>query len=95
MTKVIILPMVSKFIKDHALSSDKEIYGWLLGFEDAAKAVYITAVIVGSIFFIIMGIILGLMGGGQTLTLVRIVIYLGVPVISIMFMILISGLSPE
>jgi len=57
--------------------------------------IYITAVIVGSIFFIIIGVIFGLMGGGETLTLVRLVIYLGVPVISIMFMIIISGLSPE
>ncbi len=57
--------------------------------------IYITAVIVGSIFFIIMGIIMGLMGGGETLSLVRLVIYFGIPVISVMFMILISGLSPE
>lgn len=57
--------------------------------------IYITAVVVGSIFFIIMGIILGLMGGGETLFMVRMVIYLGVPVISMMFMIFIAGLSPE
>ena len=57
--------------------------------------IYITAVIVGSIFFIIMGVIMGLMGGGNTLTLVRLVIYIGIPIISIMFMIMISGLSPE
>ncbi|MBR9681347.1 MAG: hypothetical protein GOV00_00950 [Candidatus Altiarchaeota archaeon] len=57
--------------------------------------IYITAVIVGSIFFIIMGIILGMMGGGESLALVRMVIYFGIPMISIMFMILISGLSPE
>lgn len=57
--------------------------------------VYITAVIVGSIFFIIMGTILGLMGGGQPLMLVRILIYIGIPLMSIMFMVLIMGLSPE
>lgn len=57
--------------------------------------VYITAVIVGSIFFIIMGVILGLMGGSQPLLLVRMLIYLGIPLMSIMFMILIAGMSPE
>lgn len=57
--------------------------------------VYITAVIVGSIFFIIMGTILGLMGGGEPLLLVRLIVYLGIPMLSIMFMILIAGLSPE
>ena len=57
--------------------------------------VYITAVIVGSIFFIIMGTILGLMGGGVPLVLVRILIYIGIPIMSIMFMIMIAGMSPE
>lgn len=57
--------------------------------------VYITAVVVGSIFFIIMGTILGLMGGGQPLFLVRMLIYLGIPMMSVMFMILIAGMSPE
>jgi len=57
--------------------------------------VYITAVVVGSIFFIIMGTILGLMGGGQPLLLVRLLIYIGIPMLSIMFMVLIAGLSPE
>ena len=57
--------------------------------------VYITAVIVGSIFFIIMGTILGLMGGGEPVLLVKLIVYLGIPVLSIMFMILIAGLSPE
>lgn len=57
--------------------------------------VYITAVIVGSIFFIIMGTILGLMGGGQPLILVRMLIYVGIPVLSVMFMLLIAGMSPE
>jgi flagellar protein FlaJ len=57
--------------------------------------VYITAVIVGSIFFIIMGTILGLMGGGEPLALVKILIYLGIPLMSVMFMILIAGMSPE
>jgi len=57
--------------------------------------VYITAVIVGSIFFIIMGTILGLMGGGQPLLLVRILIYIGIPLMSMMFMVLIAGMNPE
>ena len=57
--------------------------------------VYITAVIVGSIFFIIMGTILGLMGGGVPLVLVRILIYIGIPIMSVMFMIMIAGMSPE
>ena len=57
--------------------------------------VYITAVVVGSIFFIIMGTILGLMGGGEPLLLVRMLIYIGIPIMSIMFMILIAGMSPE
>ena len=57
--------------------------------------VYITAVIVGSIFFIIMGTILGLMGGGQPLLLVKLMIYGGIPLMSLMFMLLIAGLSPE
>jgi archaeal flagellar protein FlaJ len=57
--------------------------------------VYITAVVVGSIFFIIMGTILGLMGGGQPLVLVRMLIYIGIPIMSVMFMILIAGMSPE
>jgi len=57
--------------------------------------VYITAVIVGSIFFIIMGTILGLMGGGEPILLVKMIVYIGIPVMSIMFMILIAGLSPE
>ncbi len=56
--------------------------------------VYITAVIVGSIFFIIMGTILGLMGGGQPLLLVKLLIYIGIPIMSVMFMLLIAGLSP-
>ena len=57
--------------------------------------VYITAVIVGSIFFIIMGTILGLMGGGEPLLMVKIIVYLGIPMLSLMFMILIAGMSPE
>jgi len=57
--------------------------------------VYITAVIVGSIFFIIMGTILGLMGGGEPILLVKLIVYFGIPLLSIMFMILVAGLSPE
>ena len=57
--------------------------------------VYITAVVVGSIFFIIMGTILGLMGGGEPLLMVQMLIYIGIPIMSIMFMILIAGMSPE
>ncbi len=57
--------------------------------------VYITAVIVGSIFFIIMGVILSLMGGGQPLAMVRLLVYIGIPMLSIMFMIIIAGMSPE
>ncbi|MBR9680853.1 MAG: hypothetical protein GOU98_03460 [Candidatus Altiarchaeota archaeon] len=57
--------------------------------------VYITAVIVGSIFFIIMGTILGLMGGGQPLLLVQMMVYIGIPLMSMMFMVLIAGMSPE
>jgi flagellar protein FlaJ len=57
--------------------------------------VYITAVIVGSIFFIIMGTILGLMGGGQPIMMVQMMVYLGIPIMSVMFIILIAGLSPE
>ncbi len=57
--------------------------------------VYITAVIVGSVFFIIMGTILGLMGGGQPIMLVKMLVYLGIPLLSMMFMVLIAGMSPE
>ncbi|TRO61957.1 hypothetical protein E2P64_00275 [Candidatus Bathyarchaeota archaeon] len=57
--------------------------------------VYITAVVVGSIFFIIMGTILGLMGGGEPLILIRLLIYVGIPIMSVMFMVLIAGMSPE
>ena len=57
--------------------------------------VYITAVIVGSIFFIIMGVILSLMGGGQSLAMVRLLVYIGIPMMSIMFMLIIAGMSPE
>ncbi len=56
--------------------------------------IYITLVIVGSIFFIIMGTIMGLIGGGQPLLLSRVVVYFGLPLASIMFMLLIASISP-
>ena len=57
---------------------------------------YVTVVIVGSIFFIVMSTIMSMIGGstGTIVLLQNVVIYFGLPMVSIMFMILVSSLSP-
>lgn len=58
---------------------------------------YITAVIVGSIFFIIMSTIMNMIGtgsGGMMVMVQNIVIYILLPLISVGFMVLISMISP-
>ena len=58
--------------------------------------IYITAVIVGSIFFIVMTTIMNMIGiTGTMLALIQnLVIYLLLPLVSIGFMILVSAMSP-
>ncbi len=58
---------------------------------------YITAVIVGSIFFIIMSTIMNMVGagsGGFMVMIQNIVVYVMLPIISVGFMILVSMISP-
>jgi flagellar protein FlaJ len=58
---------------------------------------YITAVIVGSIFFIIMSTIMNMVGssgGGMMVMVQNVVVYIVLPMISIAFMILVSMVSP-
>ncbi|MBR9679917.1 MAG: hypothetical protein GOU99_02615 [Candidatus Altiarchaeota archaeon] len=89
---------LKKFLMEKSKSYMADYRRYLDRFVDQLSVlmeVYITAVIVGSIFFIIMGTILGLMGGGIPLNLVRLLIYIGIPMMSIMFMIMIAGMSPE
>ncbi len=56
---------------------------------------YITAVVVGSIFFIVMTTIMNMMGAGGTIVLLQaLVVYIFLPLVSIAFMILISMMAP-
>lgn len=58
--------------------------------------IYITAVVVGSIFFIVMTTIMNMVGvAGTTLAVIQnLVVYLLLPLISIAFMIIVSASSP-
>ena len=79
------------FMQDYRRSLD--IYVEQLGL---FTELYITAIVVGSILFIVMSTIMGLLGSSQVvIQLVQtLVVYAVLPIISIVFMIIISLLSP-
>lgn len=58
--------------------------------------IYITAVIVGSIFFIVMSTIMSMIGaaGGMMDMIQSVVTYIGLPLVSIGFLMLVSSISP-
>ncbi len=57
--------------------------------------IYITLIVVGSIFMVIMSIILGFLGETNALSFAKFGVYFGLPIASIMILALILSLNPE
>ncbi|MDD3620990.1 MAG: secretion system protein, partial [Methanofollis sp.] len=56
---------------------------------------YVTAMVAGTLFLIILQSIMSIMGGESNPIFLMIIIYLIVPFGSVMFLILISSMTPE
>ncbi len=89
--KIFLIEKSKSYMQDYRRSLDKFVEELSLYTE-----IYITAVIVGSIFFIVMSTIMSMIGasGGMMDMLQAVVTYIGLPLVSIGFLLLVSSISP-